>query len=215
VVWRHLSGLVGWSIGILQWFQHTIETSQSKIHLNAYTASMFNINNNKWWKNFHEMLHCRNGHSPQKVSSHTVHPSLPCTDPSMVFARWHQSESNLIHDAQTWQATWMCPQTSPWFFQQFLHCPCITAYRYWLSNNCYDATRQTLYQVGSWCQSHTWFLGPTQLISPNSISITSAIFAGHTVMSNRLTWRRCLLQLQQWAALVAKLQCGLTTITTT
>jgi len=33
---------------------------------------------------------------------------------------------------------------------------------------------------GTWTPSHTWFLGPTQIINPKVISISSAIFAQMT-----------------------------------
>jgi len=36
--------------------------------------------------------------------------------------------------------------------------------------------------------SNTWFRGPTQIHSPNSISIGSAVFAGLTIVSDRQTW---------------------------
>ena len=38
-----------------------------------------------------------------------------------------------------------------------------------------------------WTPSNTWFLGPNQVLNPNSISIASAVFAGFTSVTDRPT----------------------------
>jgi len=40
---------------------------------------------------------------------------------------------------------------------------------------------------GIWTPSNTWFSGPTKVLNPNSISIGSAVFAGLTSVTDRLT----------------------------
>jgi len=40
---------------------------------------------------------------------------------------------------------------------------------------------------GSWLPPNTWFLGPTQVHNPNGISISLAVFAGLTLVTNRHT----------------------------
>jgi len=37
--------------------------------------------------------------------------------------------------------------------------------------------------------SNTWFLGPTRVLSPNAISIGSAVFAGFTTVTDRQIYR--------------------------
>jgi len=41
-----------------------------------------------------------------------------------------------------------------------------------------------------WTLSNTWFLGPTQLHNPNGISISSAVFAGLMMVTDRPTDRQ-------------------------
>jgi len=45
-----------------------------------------------------------------------------------------------------------------------------------------------------WCQCalppNTWFLGPTRVLDPNGISISSAVFAGLTAVTDRPTDRQ-------------------------
>ena len=40
---------------------------------------------------------------------------------------------------------------------------------------------------GIWTRSNTWFLGPTQVLNPNGISIDSSGFAGFTSVTDRQT----------------------------
>jgi len=44
---------------------------------------------------------------------------------------------------------------------------------------------------GSGLPSNTWFLGPSRVLNPNGISISAAIFAGITSVTDRLTDRQC------------------------
>jgi len=46
---------------------------------------------------------------------------------------------------------------------------------------------------GSVSPSNTWFLGPSRVLNPNSISISSAVFAGLTNATDRQTLVRVLL----------------------
>jgi len=43
---------------------------------------------------------------------------------------------------------------------------------------------------GSGLPSDTWFLGPNQVHNPHGISIGSAVFAKHTIMTDRQTDRQ-------------------------
>jgi len=43
--------------------------------------------------------------------------------------------------------------------------------------------------VGSGPPSNAWFLGPTQVLNPNGISIGAAVFAGLTSVTDRQTDR--------------------------
>jgi len=43
---------------------------------------------------------------------------------------------------------------------------------------------------GSAPSYNTWFLGPTRVLNPNGISIGSAVFAGHTSVTDRPTHRQ-------------------------
>jgi len=44
-----------------------------------------------------------------------------------------------------------------------------------------------LSHVGSGSPSNTWFIGPTQILNPNGISIGSAVLAGLTSVTDRPT----------------------------
>ena len=41
--------------------------------------------------------------------------------------------------------------------------------------------------MGFWTPFNTWFLGPTQVLNPNGVSIGSAVFAGLTTVTDRQT----------------------------
>ena len=45
------------------------------------------------------------------------------------------------------------------------------------------------FQRGDWTPSNTWFLRPTQVLKPNSISIGSVVFAGLTTVTDRPTYK--------------------------
>jgi len=76
-------------------------------------------------------------------------------------------------------------------------------YLYWFSRFCTDDCRVSLYFTmggpfpppvkiapshgGIWTLSNTWFPGPTGVLNPNGISIGSAVLAGLTSVTDRLT----------------------------
>jgi len=123
---------------------------------------------NKWWT--------------VKVIWHKA-ASPPHTDGSVVFARWCQSSNTyflrptqvhipngiLISSAVFAQLTAKSPHTSEWA-ATFPH-------------------QNYPFQWRSGPPPKTWFLGPTQAHNPKGISISSAIFAGFTIVIDRPTVR--------------------------
>ena len=108
--------------------------------------------------------------------------SPPHTNGSVVFARWHQSapcntcflRPRRVHNpngisigsAVFAQITAECPHTLQWAAPLPQHCP---------------------FPGGCGTASNIWFLGPTQVLNPNGISIGSAIFAGLRTVTDRPT----------------------------
>jgi len=129
-----------------------------------------NSNKNKWSKQFDKK---------------TASPLY--MDGSIVFARWRQCAPHLTH------ASMGHPGPYPkWHLNRFSDC-------------CTAHSRESLYFTmgrlfplkiahlhgGSEPSFNTWFLEPTRVHNPNSISIGSAIFAGLMIMTDRPTdrWR--------------------------
>ena len=129
-----------------------------------------------------------------KVTWHKTASPLQ-KDGSVVFTRLHQCALQWGHIGTTWQTqlnlcflwpTWVhTNQTANQLVQPFLHSSrqCCWHARDVLSlNNCPFAW-------GIWAQSNACFLGPTQVHNPNSISISSAVFAWLTSVTDRPTDR--------------------------
>jgi len=80
-------------------------------------------------------------------------------------------------------------QTPSWSVQPFLH--------RWLQSVpiLYNGTpispRNFPFLWGIWTPSNTWFPGPTSVLNPNGISISSVVFAGLTSVTDRLTDTLC------------------------
>jgi len=117
-------------------------------------------------------------------------------DGSVVFGRWRQCALPWWHIGATWgiqlNLCFLRPtqvhnpkfQTANRSFQPFLHSSRKESSgmpgHIRSSGNC-------LFTWGIWTLSDTWFLWPTRVLSPNGISITSAVFAGLTSVTNRPT----------------------------
>jgi len=67
------------------------------------------------------------------------------------------------------------------FAQMTADCP------YTLQWNVHSPLKIAPLHEGSGLPSNTWFLGPTQVLNPNGISIGAAVFAGLTSVTDRQT----------------------------
>jgi len=105
-------------------------------------------------------------------------------DSSMVFATWRQCALHLI--MLPW-AHHSSPQSVPILYNGPLLPP-----------------SKLPFPMGVWTPSNTWFLGPTRVLNPNSISIGSAVLAGLTTVTDWPTDRKA-------AFTYVVLRCGLTT----
>ena len=117
-------------------------------------------------------------------TGHTDTPgSIPTTatmhDHSTVSARYAKVYHNLIHDSVG--ATHSPSQMGAQLVRPFLHAP----YTLYCADPFCPKSAPTVGESGI-C---TWFLGPTKPTTPNSISIKSAIFPQHMIITNRQTDR--------------------------
>jgi len=85
--------------------------------------------------------------------------------------RVHNPNGILISSAVFAQLTVECPYTLQWAVP--------------------SPSKLPLCMVGSGPSYNTWFLGTTRVLNPNGISISSAVFAGLTTVSDQLTDRPC------------------------
>ena len=99
----------------------------------------------------------------------------PHTDGSFVFSRWRQCDPHLLHASLGSPES--ISQTASWSMQPFLH-----------------SSRNRLHLVpleiapsceGSGPPSNMWFSVPTRVHTPNSISISLAIFAGLMIVTDQ------------------------------
>jgi len=105
----------------------------------------------------------------------------PYMDGSVVFTRWRQCASHLIRDS-------LGPPESKFHtasrsVQPFLHS---SQQRVAILYNGPPPPTQNCPSYGGYePPNNTWFLGPTRLSIPKSISISSAVFAGLTTVTHR------------------------------
>jgi len=94
-------------------------------------------------------------------------------------------DPHLIHDSLGPSAP--KTQTASRLFQPFLHSSLqsVPVLYNWLPHP--PSKLPVLMGWGIWAPSNAWFLGPTQVLKPNDISIDSAVFAWLTTVTKRPT----------------------------
>jgi len=124
------------------------------------------------------------------TSGHSKATLPPHTDGSVIFARWRQCAPHLIHGSLNPPNSES--QTTSRSVQSF--CTAHGRKSHMLYNGLSFPPSKLLLRMGISPSSNVWLLGPTRVHIPDSISISSDVFAQLTIMTDSPTeYRQTLL----------------------